>query len=189
MALAMNESNGPVLEDLFVFASASGSTGALLAAAALPATLLAATATLLAAAALSATGTVAALLAAAALSATGTVAALLAAAALPAALIALGNQFVQVIVSIIECVSAIPNLWSFHGVFLFAEESSAYGRCARSAAELSGYCPLDLSVRADARSFVLTKTALLTDIAAMAPVLQASHRPHRTRGEANGEDA
>jgi hypothetical protein len=157
MALAMNESNGPVLEDLFVFASASGSTGALLAAAAL--------------------------------SATGTVAALLAAAALPAALIALGNQFVQVIVSIIECVSAIPNLWSFHRVFLFAEESSAYGRCARSAAELSGYCPLDLSVRADDSSFVLTKTVLLTDIAAMAAVLQASHRPHRTRGEDHGEDA
>jgi hypothetical protein len=122
MALAMNESNRPVLADLFVFPSATGSTGALLATAALPAawtvaTRLAAAATLLAA-------TLAALLATAALSATGAVAALLAA-ALPAALVALGNQFVQVIVSIIESVSAIPNLWSFHGVFLFAEESSA----------------------------------------------------------------
>ena len=73
----MNESNGPVLADLFVFASASGSTGAWLATA-----------------------------------------------ALPAALIALGNQFVQVIVSIVECVRVIPNLWRSHGVFLLAEESS-----------------------------------------------------------------
>ena len=123
----MNESNGPGLADLFVFPSAPGSTGALLATAALSATgtvaaLLAAAATLLA--------TLAALLApatllAAALSATGTVAALLAAAALPATLIALGNQLVQVIVSIIESISAIPSLWSFHGVFLFAEEGSA----------------------------------------------------------------
>jgi hypothetical protein len=120
----MGELNGPISAGLLVFPSAARSTGALLATAALPATgptaaLLAATAALLAT-------TLAALLATTALSATGTVAALLTATSfLAATLAALRAQHAEVIIPIVQCAVAVPNLWSFHGVLPFHRRSSA----------------------------------------------------------------